>query len=200
MKTKEIFTVKKLTSTMLIVLLLIVTACVDENRKSTKDKDDTNVSETKVKPPTMDIHTAAFTGNLEAIQQHINAGSDLNVREQYGASTPLISATVFGKTEVALALIEAGAELNSKNNEESTALHNAAFFCRTEIVKSLLEHGADKSLKNNYGSTPLESVSGSFETVKPFYDQISKDLGPLGLKLDYKHVESTRPIIAKLLQ
>jgi hypothetical protein len=76
----------------------------------------------------------------------------------------------------------------------------AAFLCRTEIVKDLLSHGADRNIKNNYGSTPLQSISGPFKDVKPIYDQLSKSLGPLGLKLDYGLIEKTRPEIAALLQ
>ena len=136
---------------------------------------------------------------MNVVKQHITAGTDLNVKDQYG-STPLIIASTFGKTDIAKELIDGGADLNIKNNDGSTPLHIAAFFCRTEIVKALLDKGADKSLLNNYGSTAIASVSSEFKDVKPIYDQMSKDLGPLGLKLDYKHLEATRPVIAELLK
>jgi len=115
-------------------------------------------------------------------------------------STPLISASVFGKTEVALALIEAGADVNLQNNEGSSALTTAAFLCRVEIVEALLENGADKELRTNAGSTALESVSAPFEDVRFIYDIFTRDLGPLGLKLDYKRIEETRPVIAEMLR
>lgn len=150
--------------------------------------------------PKMDLHTAAITGNLEVVQQHVKAGSDLNVKEHTRASTPLLTAAVFGKTEIAKALINAGADINYQNNEGSTALISAAFFCHTEIVKALLEKGADKSLKNKAGRTALESVSKSFEEVKPIYEAIGAGLAPLGLKLDLAHIEATRPVIAEMLQ
>ncbi len=145
------------------------------------------------------IHKAAFQGNIEAIQQHIKAGSDLNEKDQFG-STPLIIATTFGKTDVALALIEAGADMNIINNDGATPLHIAAFFCRTEIVEALLEKGADKNVRNKAGSTALESVAGPFENVKIYYDNITKALGPLGLQLDYERIKITRPRIAAMLQ
>ena len=53
-------------------------------------------------------------------------------------STPLIIAATFGKTEVARALIEAGADLGMRNNHGSTPLHVAAFLCRPEIVEAML--------------------------------------------------------------
>ena len=102
-------------------LLLFITACASNNENS---------SETKIEAPEMDIHTAAFLGDLKAIQQHIDAGSDLDLREPSVGSSPLISAAVFGKTEVAKVLIEGGADINLQNNEGSTALHSAAFLCR----------------------------------------------------------------------
>ena len=64
----------------------------------------------------------------------------------------------------------------------------------------LLENGADKSLTNKAGSTAYESVAAPFEDVKYIYDIFSKDLGPLGLKLDYKMIEKTRPELANLLK
>lgn len=150
-------------------------------------------------PPSMDLHSAAYMGNLEEIQKHIDTDSDLNAKDEYG-STPLTVAATFGKTEAAKMLITAGADVNIQTTDGSTALHVAALFCRTEIVESLLAHGADKSIQNNYGSTALQSVSAPFDSVKFIYDQISKDLGPMGLRLDYNRIQKTRPVIAHMLQ
>jgi len=168
--------------------------------KTTEANENSETAKKVVKAPNMDIHTATLLGDLDVIKQHIAAGTDLNDKEPAVGSSPLISAAVFGKTEIASALIEAGADVNLKNNEGSTALHSAAFLCRLEIVEKLLEHGADKELLNNYGSTALQSVLAPFADVKFIYEQFSKDLGPLGFKLDYDYVESTRPKIAELLR
>lgn len=106
---------------------------------------------------------------------------------------------VLGKNEIAKVLIDAGADINYQNYQGSTPLISAAFFCRTEIVKILLNKGVDKTKRNNYGHTALESISAPFENVKDVYDQVGKDLGPLGLKLDYGYIEKTRPRIAEML-
>ena len=186
-----------LSSLLLIFIFLSFLTCNNQAKKA--EKTDSVIKKTEVEPPSVDIHTATFLGNTKALKQHIDAGSDLNVKDQYG-STPLIIATTFGKTDIAKTLINAGADLHITNNDGSTPLHIASFFCRTDIVKALLEKGADKTLKNNFGSTPLQSVSGAFSDAKPIYDQLSKDLGPLGLKFDYNHLETARPIIAELLR
>lgn len=200
MKTQMINTSKKLTNYLFLMSLIISFSCQSKTADSVKGDMQKADKEIKVEAPKMDIHAAAFMGNVEMIRQHIKAGSDLNVKEAVGGSSPLISATVFGKTEVALALIEAGADLNSTNNDGSTALHSAAFFCRSEIVEALINKGADKTIKNKAGSTALESVQAPFEAVKGIYDYIGKQLGPLGFKLDYKQIEADRPKIATMLQ
>ncbi len=149
--------------------------------------------------PHVALHLAALQGNREVIQQHIEAGSDLNEKDAYG-STPLIVAITFGKVDVAKALIEAGADLKISNNEGSTPLHIAAFLCRTEIVEGLLENGADRDLRNSFGSTAADTVSSPFDDVKGIYDRIRKTLGPLGLRLDYERIKMTRPKIVEMLR
>jgi ankyrin repeat protein len=152
------------------------------------------------KAPDVDLHTAVVTNNLEAVKQHIAAGSNLNEKDPFGGSSPLISASVFGKPEAARILIDAGADLNFQNNDGSTALHTAAFFCHPDIVKMLLDKGADKNIKNKFGQTPYEMVAMPFDLVKEGYDMMGQVLGPMGLKLDYDYIQKTRPEIAATLK
>ncbi|MES1222354.1 MAG: ankyrin repeat domain-containing protein [Bacteroidota bacterium] len=179
-----------------LAMLLTITACKEKTSSATNP----SVSQTKVKPPSIDIHTAVITGNMDALKQHIAAGSNLNEKDPLGGSSPLISASLFGKTEMAKVLIDSGADLNFQNNDGSTALITASFFGRPEIVKMLLAKGADKTIKNKYGQTASESVSGTFTDVKSTYDAISKMLEPMGLKLDYAYLEKARPEIAAMLK
>jgi hypothetical protein len=179
-----------------VITLLTFAACKE---KKVHDQD-TSVSENNVTPPEIDMHTAIISDNVKAVQEHIAAGSDLNVKDPIGGSSPLISASLFGKTEMAKILIDAGADLNFQNNDGSTALHTASFFCRPEIVKMLLDKGVDKTIKNKYGQTAYETVSGNFIDVKNTYDALGKMLEPMGLKMDYTYIEKTRPEIAAILK
>lgn len=154
----------------------------------------------KVEAPDVDIHTVTQKGDIEALRKHIAAGTDLNTKDPFGGSSPLITATVFNQPEAAKVLIDAGADLNFKNNDGSTPLHTAAFFCRPDMVKMLLDKGADKTITNNYGATPYLSVAGPYAEVKPAYEMMEKLLGPMGLKLDYAYIEKTRPEIAEMLK
>lgn len=179
---------KAVTTTMLLVILITLAGC---SKQEDADKGK--------RPPHVSLHVAALQGNLDAIQQHVDAGSDLNERDAYGSS-PLIIAATFDRIEVAEALIDAGADMTVTNNEGATPLHIAAFFCRTEIVQALLDQGADKTLKNKAGHTALETVAVPFADVKVIYDSIGKGLKPLGLRLDYERIKSARPRIAEMLR
>jgi len=177
------------------------TAVLTENleviRQHIKAGSDLNVLEpTRESTP---LITAAYLGRTEAAEILINAGADINYKNKDG-STALHTAIAFIKTKVAKILIDAGIDLNIKNNDGSTALHTAAFFCNVEIVEALLEKGADKTLKNNSEKTALEIVELPFEFVKGAYDAIGERLKPLGIILDYNHIETTRPKIAEMLQ
>ncbi|MBT1685982.1 ankyrin repeat domain-containing protein [Dawidia soli] len=182
-------------------LLAVGVACTLPSCKGPTEKALTDsTATTSVAAPPVDIHTAVVTENLGALQQHIQAGTNLNEKDPFGGSSPLITAAVFGKTEMARTLIDAGADLNFTNNDGSTPLHTAAFFCRPEIVRMLLDKGADKTIKNKYGATPYESVAGPFAAVKDTYDMMGKMLAPMGLKLDYAYIEKTRLVIAGMLK
>jgi len=193
MKTQKM-NIAKLTALFLLSIVSLM-ACKQQGTKSEQKE-----TKQSIEAPKMDLHAATFMGNIEAVKQHIKIGSDLNVTEPMGGSTPLISASLFGKSKIAILLIEADADVNLTNNDGSTALHTAAFFGRTEIVKALLTHGADKSIKNKSGSTALESVAAPFANVKGIYDFFGKELGPMGLKLNYEELEKTRPVIAEILK
>lgn len=198
MKTRKINTLKAISKVSLLAILLITVSC--KNEKNSAKEGATLITEANAKPPKTDIHTAVVTGNREALQQHIAAGTNINERDPFGGSSPLISAAVFGRPQMARMLIDAGADLNFQNNDGSTALHTAAFFCRTDIVEMLLEKGADKTIRNKYGVTAEESVAGPFADVKNAYDMMGTMLAPMGLTLDYAYIEKTRPVVAEMLK
>lgn len=181
----------------ILVACVAITAACTGNSNSSQDEPS---SSTAMKAPQVDIHTAVVTSNEEALLQHIAAGTDINAKDPFGGSSPLITAAVFGKAEMAKVLIDAGADVNFRNNDGSTALISAAFFGRPEIVQQLLDAGADKTIKNKYGATAYESVITPFDDVKSTYDIMGKALAPMGLKLDYVYLEAVRPEIAKMLQ
>lgn len=183
----------------LITVLSFVVAITLTTMSCNESNTSTNTTSLVDKPKT-DIQTAVLTNKLDVVKQYINAGTDINKKDQMTGSTPLITAATFGKKDMVKALIDANADLSIKNNDGATALHTAAFFCRVEIVQMLMNAKADKTIKNNFGATPRESVMGSFAAMKPVYEMLQQQLSPLGLQIDLDEIEKTRPVIAMMLQ
>jgi len=190
-----------LRSTKICVALLALTmgfmSC-NENTATAQSK--TAVSSKLKVAPEMDIHVAVVAGNIEAVKQHIAAGTDLNEKDAMGGSSPLITACLFDRKEIAKLLIDAGANINFQNNDGSTPLHVAAFFCKPDMVQLLMENNASKTLKNKYNNTAYEIVTSPFSTVKSIYEQMKQILEPMGVKLDLPYIEKTRPVIAGMLK
>ena len=157
-----------------------------------------------VKAPDISLIEAAAEGDLDAVKQHIAAGTDLNQKDPNpngGKASALGIAAAFGHTEVAIALIEGGANMNQRDKDGSTPLISAAFLCHTEIVQALLDNGADKNARNNSGSTALEGVEIPWALAKGIYDWLDGILfKPIGRPLDYERIQATRPKIAEMLR
>jgi hypothetical protein len=195
---REVFQVN--TTVKVTVFSSVVTLLVLVGYAGNKDKLEANQQEAAQESVCeLGLHEAVIQGDLEAVKQLISSGTDVNEPEKMSGSSPLISASLFGKTEIAEYLIKSGADVNLKNNDGSTALHTSAFFCQVEIVEMLLKNGADKTITNNSGATALKTVEGPFEMVRGIYDYFAGSMAPLGLTLDYEHLEKTRPVIAEML-
>ena len=68
----------------------------------------------KAKARDISIHDAVEKGNIEAVKQHLTAGTDVNMRDDIGA-TPLHWAAFSGHNEIAELLIAKGANVNARN-------------------------------------------------------------------------------------
>ena len=86
------------------------------------------------------IHDAAADGNIEAVNQHLEVGADVNAREN-NKWTPLHYAAWQGHKEVVELLIANGADVNAKNNGGKTPLDWAINFKHTETADLLRKHG-----------------------------------------------------------
>ena len=88
-------------------------------------------------PPDISIHRAAMTGNIEAVKQHLTAGTDVNAKNDFGV-TPLYGAASGGHKEVAELLIANGADVNVKSNFGETPLDSTD---EKKIRDLLRKHG-----------------------------------------------------------
>jgi cytohesin len=87
------------------------------------------------------IHAAAIAGHIEAVKQHLDAGTDVNAKDiQFGA-TPLYLAAEFGRKEVAALLLAKGAEVNARDKSGATPLGGAIRRKHSETADLLRKHG-----------------------------------------------------------
>ena len=99
-----------------------------------------------VKAPDISIHDAALDGNIEAVKQHLAAGTDVNAKNISGW-TPLHYAET---KEIVELLIAKGADVNAKNDGRRTPLDMVFIKTknlhtkrgRSEIAELLRKHGA----------------------------------------------------------
>ncbi|MGE0490064.1 MAG: ankyrin repeat domain-containing protein [Vulcanimicrobiota bacterium] len=61
---------------------------------------------------------------------------------------------------LAIVIIEKGADVRAQDKSGFTALHHAAGLGDVELVKLLLAKGASKEVKNEEGKTPLDLATG----------------------------------------
>ena len=153
-------------------IIVLIALCGGENSDVTENNEsvETTVS-LSVEEPTIDLITAVIDDDLETVNQHIAYGSDLNVQDGTFSNTPLNFAGIYGLTDIANALIDAGADLNLINDDNFTPLCNAAAWGHTSVVTILLDAGADLSAKC-FETQIGVSVSLSIAIGAPYSDYI----------------------------
>ncbi len=67
--------------------------------------------------------------------------------QDYKGTSPLMSASLFGRTEIALLLLRYKANANAKNAGGFFALSTACQNGHSDIVSALLSNGADVNMK-----------------------------------------------------
>lgn len=75
--------------------------------------------------------------------------------------TPLHEACSYGWHNIAVILIQAGANVNARGMGDDTPLHDAANNGHLKVVKYLVECGADPYLKNKKGKMPFDVANHS---------------------------------------
>lgn len=55
-----------------------------------------------------------------------------------------------------MALLERGADIEAKNNDDKTPLHEATLYNYETLALSLIEKGANVNAMDNTGATPLD--------------------------------------------
>ena len=115
-----------------------------------------------------DLFSASSEGKLEVIEQLLEGGTPVDMRDGDGVSA-LMHACLNGQTKAAKLLLERGAQVDLLDDEEEmSALGMASLFGHTEVVELLLERGAQVDLQNSDGWSALmwASITGQTEVAK----------------------------------
>lgn len=101
------------------------------------------------------VHVATFRGYSEMIKCLVEqCGLDINAIDKYGQS-PLHKATAYSKSDIALLLLELGADPNISSGH-FPPLHYACTNNLVDVVRLLLKKGASTCALDANGKTPLE--------------------------------------------
>ena len=92
-------------------------------------------------PKTNPIHDATLKGDIEAVKKHLDAGADVNAKDDQFGGTPLHHVTVKGHKEIVELLIAKGADVNVLDGGGYTPLDRAIKKNHTEIADLLRKHG-----------------------------------------------------------
>lgn len=106
------------------------------------------------------LHLAAFFGQRDIAERLLDGGASLSsVSQNSLRNMPLHAAVAGGHVEVALMLIERGADVRAADSGGHTPLHIAAEAGYVPIVKALLARGADAHAVDAEDKTPLSRAA-----------------------------------------
>ena len=117
--------------------------------------------------PTIDESIAK--GDLADVRLHIAANpKSINQGGRENSRPPLEQAVMRNKAEIALYLLEAGADPNIVNASQRTPLHLAVDRNNPAVAAALLKAGAKPNLRDKDGWTPLHhaAAKNQLETAK----------------------------------
>jgi tetratricopeptide (TPR) repeat protein len=111
----------------------------------------------KVKDTDSTLRFAAWSGNVEALEDFIKTAQNINERESRGW-TPLHLAAWNMHGKVIQRLLKVSSiEINARTSPDGwTALHMAVYNNDLDVTKALLRHGADVDLRDRNGSSSAE--------------------------------------------
>ena len=97
---------------------------------------------TPTQSPNPPLFDAVKKGDIEAVRKYLDAGADVNTKDEDGY-TLLTVAVAYGSKEIVELLIFNGVDVNAKNDGGSTPLNIATAQGHKEIVELLIFNGVD---------------------------------------------------------
>ncbi len=101
------------------------------------------------------LHQAVYVNDIESVKSQLQEGADINQLVQEWRGSALHVAVRNYRQDIAQLLVEKGAIVDIRGENDYTPLHNAAWNGNLDMVKLLLNAGADITARNYAGITPL---------------------------------------------
>jgi hypothetical protein len=117
------------------------------------------ISQVAAAPAYQTIDEAIAKGDLADVKLHVAADPATLNQGRDKTRTPLAQAVLRNKTEIALFLVEAGANPDALDSSERTPLHLAVERRNPQVVAALLKGKAKPSLGDKDGWTPLHHAA-----------------------------------------
>jgi ankyrin repeat protein len=125
---------------------------------------------------------AVLSGSVAAVKKLLDSGAKIDAAGSAGGATPLLTAVAISdpnyenhkgtEKQIALYLLERGADVNLADANGTTALLEAAGICDKELVNALLARGAEVNHQAADGDTPL------LQAVRWGYDDEKREVKP----------------------
>ena len=105
------------------------------------------------------------------IKEFITHGASTNQANKNSGNTPLLRASLLGKTSIVKMLLENGTDVNQANNIGFTPLMGAVKSGDCSIIRMLLEKGADANAKlKDYAKDGIRKLTGGDSDLRDFND------------------------------
>lgn len=108
---------------------------------------------------------AAENGHVEKVKRALDAGVDVDARNEYG-STALMRAAFAGRRDVVQVLLQSSAQIEAANAEGYTALHFAAAGGKGDIAGVLVKAGANPNAEGKYSGSPVHEAARTKDGLK----------------------------------
>lgn len=152
------------------------------------------------------IRIAIYAGTLEKVSSLLEAGTDVDAKEDQTGKTPLHIAALYGQSTIAELLIRKGARVDARDAEGRPPLYDAITVADRLMVELLIKEGADLKIRDARGRSPLHyAATAGYRDIAELLishgaEVDAKDSGaltPLHLAASNGHVEVGELLIAK---
>ena len=101
---------------------------------------------------------ASWRNDIATVHAHIDAGTNIDMVDDWTGKTALHYAAEYGHLEIAELLLNNGADVNRRDDDKATPLYFAAAGGFLEVARLLLIYGADINAKDKARETPMDGA------------------------------------------